>query len=276
MSNLISTHTTLPPELDSVRRRYSDIYTVVSPPRCCSTPFARVLWQHPSVAHYSHEPFEITYFRGAPLEDVAEKLHAPLSLAEIGCPAEAGASALAIKEMPYQVGDRFPELAALATAPVVFLMRDPRLSIASRMEKKVEVGDNPIFPLVETGWELLQQQIDYCRGHDISYLIVTARDFCDTPLQVFPEIFTRLGLEFSDEMITWQACRDLEIDNLEGDHSHLYWEVLGSSGLEHELDEVPSIDSFPTEGGFRDHVARALEIYDELSESPARVRPASS
>ena len=58
------------PDLREATERYSDIYVIVSPPRCSSTAFARVLWQHPSVGYYSHEPFEVTYFDGAGLDGV--------------------------------------------------------------------------------------------------------------------------------------------------------------------------------------------------------------
>ena len=107
--------------------------------------------------------------------------------------------------MPYQVGGCFHLLAALATAPLVFLVRDPRLNIASRIEKKLEVGDSPFFPLVETGWELLQTQIDYCRRHDVPHLIVTAEDFRNRPNQIFPELFSRLDLSYSPEMLSWRG-----------------------------------------------------------------------
>ena len=156
----------VPTALQEATARYDEIHVIVSPPRCSSTAFARVLWQHPSVGFYSHEPFEVTYFDGAPLDAVAAKLQLPLDLSSLNGLTDRGAG-LVIKEMPYQVGDRFSALCSMATGPVVFLLRDPRQNIASRMEKKAEVGDDPNFPNVETGWELLAKQIDQCRqaGH---------------------------------------------------------------------------------------------------------------
>ena len=264
----------LPHELDGIRDLYPKIYSIVSPPRCCSTALARVFWEHPEVAFYCHEPFEITYFRQAPLADVAAKLRAPLDVRPVATrPKAPGAGALVIKEMPYQVGPCFPHLAALSAPPIVFLLRNPRISIASRMDKKREVGDDPIFPLVETGWQLVREQVAHCDRQRIPYVIVRADDFRNRPLEVLPRLFERLGLEFVPEMIAWQSRGDLEIDNLGGDHTHLYTRVLSSSGLTPEIDGLPAMERFPIEGGFRQHVEEALEIYEELSGSPARITP---
>jgi hypothetical protein len=262
-----------PREFEAVRIRYPEIYVIVAPPRSSSTAFARVFWEHPSIGYYSHEPFETTYFRDAPLADAAATLRDPLELEDIKS-VDTGpeAEALVVKEMPYQVGTRFPILTELATAPVVFLLRDPRLNISSRMEKKTEVGDDPIFPLVETGWEMVRRQVRYCEAQEIQHLIVSSDDFRNRPLELLPQVFAKLGLDFSEEMLSWRPCEEVEIDNLEGDHAHLYATVLSSSGVYPE-EAPPPLEWFPEEGGFRDHVSRCLEIYRELLESPARLRP---
>lgn len=268
-----SSASVLPSELQEVRRRYPRIYVLVAPPRSSSTALSRVFWEHPSIAWYCHEPFEIAYFRSASLRQVADQLLEPLDLSSIkNQPADPGASSLVIKEMPYQVGEHFPLLAGLATAPLVFLLRDPRLNIASRMEKKEEVGDSPFFPQIETGWHLLERQIAHCREHEIPHVIVTAADFRGRPHELFPGLFSRLGLGFSPRMLAWRACAHVDIDNLEGDHSHLYSSVLGSTGLSPEI-EPPPLDWFPCEHGLRDHVSECMEIYRELLALPQRLRP---
>jgi len=68
------------PIFNSVLDRYEKIYVIVSPPRCSSTAFARVFWRHPTIRYYAHEPFEVTYYNDAPLEDVVDKLLDPLDL----------------------------------------------------------------------------------------------------------------------------------------------------------------------------------------------------
>ena len=257
-----------------VRKKYEAVYVIVSPPRCSSTAFARVFWEHPTVHHYSHEPFEVTYYRGEKLHRVVEKLKQPLDLRLINnLPADEPAQALVIKEMPYQMGRHFPILTMLATGPLVFIIRDPRLNIASRMEKKVEGGASPFYPQIESGWDLIAGQMRWCRERGVPYMIVDATDFRNAPERVFPQIFERLGLSFVPEMLTWKPYADVDLDNLEGAHRHLYQRVLESRGLEPANEPVPSADSFPTENGFREHVAHCLEIYAALRDDEARIRP---
>ena len=140
------------------------------------------------------------------------------------------------------------------------------------MAKKMEVGDNPLFPLVETGWQLIADQIKYCNEHGIPYLIVDAKDFRNQPVVIFKQVFERLMLPFEEEMLSWISRPDVDIDNLDGDHHHLYQEVLSSTGLLADTDAIPSLDSFPTENGYHDHVRQCLRIYERLQASSARIR----
>jgi hypothetical protein len=268
--------TTLPKEFAKYRQRHERIYVIVSPPRCSSTAFARVFWEQPSVRYYFHEPFETTYYMGEGLPEVMAKLDAPLDLTTIKhFTADPDAHELVIKEMPYQVGDRFPLLAALATKPLIFLMRDPRRNIDSRRRKKIEVGDDPVYPFVESGWDLLAKQIDHCSAEGIDHLLVDSGDFRSRPAAVFPQILGRFGLPYSDECLRWQVCEQVELDNLGGKHRHLYGEVLASDGLKPDTSQTPPLDSFPQEDGVRDHVAHCLEVYERLQHSSQRVLPAS-
>ncbi len=268
--------TQLPRSLAAVVERYSEVYTIVSPPRCSSTALARVFWEQRSVRYYRHEPFETTYYSGESLADVERKLAAPLDLRSLkNIPAAADGRALVIKEMPYQVGENFPLLAAMATRPVVFLMRDPRLSIASRMRKKQEVGDSPLFPHIESGWDLWRRQIEWCRQEGVEHHLIDSTDFRNRPLEVLPELFGSLRLPFEASLLAWRACPEVELDNLGGRHRHLYRAVLSSSGIQPELSEIPPLDFFPTEEGWRDHVEHCLAIYRGMSDSAARIRPVS-
>jgi len=262
--------------IERIRGRYSSIFAIVSPPRCSSTAFARVFWEHSAVGFYCHEPFEVTYYQDQGVEQVLDKLEQPLDLAPIkrAQTQEAG-GALVIKEMPYQVGPRFPMLTALADQPIIFLMRDPRLNIASRMAKKREVGDSPIFPAIESGWELLSRQIAWCRAEGIAHLLVDSRDYRNQPHEIFPQLFDRLGLDFDPGLLEWRTCPEVELDNLGGEHRHLYREVLASTGVRPDTVPIPDLESFPEENGWREHVARCVAIYEQLAGLDVRLRPAS-
>ena len=252
---------------------YPAIHVIVSPPRGSSTAFSRVFWEHPSVRYYCHEPFEVTYYESQGLDAVMEKLLSPLDLAPIkNHSTNTVGNNLVIKEMPYQVGPHFPILAALAKPPIMFLIRDPRLNIYSRIQKKLEVGDSPYFPLIETGWELINKQIQYCKANQIPYLIADSTDFRNAPAAIFPKIFKQFGLDFTDHMLSWKSCEDVNLDNLEGKHKHLYEKVLSSKGLNPGSEPVPSIDAFPEEHGIRAHVNTCLQIYQALLNDDNRVK----
>lgn len=260
------------PRFASLLQKHSNIYVVVSPPRCSSTVLARVFWEHPSIRYYSHEPFETLYYLGEDLDSVFSTLEHPLDLQDIKMnQSVAHGDSLIIKEMPYQVGEHFPLLASLTTEPVIFLMRDPRLNIASRMAKKREVGDNPLFPLVESGWDLLSRQVRWCQQQEVPYVIVDATDFRNHPVNVFEHLFAKLHLDFSEQMLTWRSHHDVDIDNLEGQHRHLYRRALHSTTVEPALEPIPAIKDFPRENGFRKHVVHCLKIYETLCGDSARI-----
>lgn len=263
----------VPDAFASMMDKYAEIYVIVSPPRCSSTAFSRVFWEQPSVGYYSHEPFETTYFMGKGLDDVAARLNDPIDLHHVKKKATGNQGySLVIKEMPYQVGPHFPLLTQIATKPIIFLMRDPRLNITSRMNKKREVGASPFFPLIETGWELLAAQIKQCEEQQIPHMIVDAADFRNNPEAIFRQVFARQQLPFVSESVTWRPSNGkVNLDNLDGEHAHLYDHVLQSKGMEPDTGPIPSLDSFPENNGFRAHVAQCLQIYGELKNSPVRI-----
>ena len=163
--------------LVGLREKHSEIYVLVSPPRCCSTLVARVFWEHPAIRYYSHEPFEETYYDGAGIETALAGLERPADLARVAKQPKADAcDGLIIKEMPYQAGENFDYLATLATRPVIFLIRDPRLSISSRRMMKVQGGESADYPHLESGWHLLTDQINRCRKRNVPFVIVDTTD----------------------------------------------------------------------------------------------------
>jgi hypothetical protein len=251
--------------LDAVRERHGDVFAIVAPPRTASTALARILWNHPSVGFYSHEPFEPTWYRGAGAEVAAELLESasPVAALDPSRTAPAG-RALVVKEMTFQVGDRFPLLAGLATRPIVFVIRDPRLSIASRMEVLRRSGRPEVFPLRESGWDDLMRQLDYVRGEGIPHVVVDSRDLRAAPATVVPPLLERLGLSYSPQLLTWGSSPATGLSALSGEGDPFYQRVLASGGIEAPTEQIPPLDSFPEAGGFRDHVAACLAHYEEL------------
>jgi hypothetical protein len=249
----------------NLKKLYENIYVIISPPRCSSTAFSRVFWEQPSIKYYSHEPFEVTYFEGAGLNEVVEKLKNPLDLHPIKKNQYSHQSTgLVIKEMPYQVGSDYELLISLSNHPIMFLIRDPRLNILSRIQKKIEAGQDPEFPLIETGWELIVEQVRYCQVQEIPYLVVDSTEFRNCPDDVFAQIFEEIDLPFSPEMLSWQSTPNVNLDNLEGHHSHLYRRVLESTGIEPAIERIPHHSEIPERDGFRAHLNKCMEIYKAL------------
>lgn len=248
--------------LDAVRARHGEVYLLVGPPRTASTAVSRILWNHEAVGFYSHEPFEPAWYERAPVERAAELLEEPDPVASLG--GRGAGRALVVKEMTFQVGDAFPLLASLATRPIVFLIRDPRLTIASRMKVLRRSGRPEAFPLRESGWEDLARQLAFVRREGIDHVVVDSSDLRRSPDTVVPELLDRLGLSFSPDLLTWESSAATGLSAVSGAEDPFYQRVLGSTGLEAPAEEVPDLVHFPAEAGFRDHVAECVERYEAL------------
>jgi hypothetical protein len=273
--------------LQRVRERHGEVLVIVSPPRTASTALARILWNHPDVGFYSHEPFEPTYYRDAPLDAAADLLDAATPIAELNparaasqvpqddpstqpappsgeAASSAAGTALVVKEMTFQVGDAFPLLAELATRPIVFLVRDPRLSIASRMRVLERAGRPAVFPLRESGWDDLERQLDHVRREGVDHLIVDSTQLRAVPTRIAPGILERLGLTYAPELLTWKSSTATGLSAVSGAADPFYQHVLASGGLEAPVEVLPSLSDFPDQNGFRAHVAECMTRYEAL------------
>lgn len=253
------------------QRRPEDTYVVLSPPRASSTAFTRVLWNNPMIAHYVHEPFEDAYFRSVSARRPWRELAEPIPLHGLGEP-KLG-DAVLVKEITFQADGRLPELLAATEAPVVFLIRDPRLTIRSRQIVKEKSGQDTLFPLRETGWHSIEEQVAYCADAGRPYLIVDAADFRAAPEPVFGRVHEALGLPFDERHLSWKPMPHLRLSNHRSEAvDHFFTRVLNTTGIEPPTEPIPGLDRFTTESGLRGHVAEALEIYRRLRDDPNRVR----
>jgi hypothetical protein len=249
--------------LARVRERHGEVLAIVAPPRTASTALARILWNHAQVGFYAHEPFEPTWYRDAGVEVAAELLESPSPVGELGGTATDG-TALVVKEMTFQVGDAFPLLAELATRPIVFLIRDPRLSIASRMEVLRRSGRPELFPLRESGWDDLERQLDFVHAAGLPHLVVDSRDLRSAPESVVPPILDALGLDFSPELLSWKPSSATGLSAVSGPADPFYQRVLESGGIEAPRESPLPLDAFPETDGFRAHVAECVRRYEAV------------
>jgi hypothetical protein len=255
-------HAGVAPQLAGVRERHGDVHAIVAPPRTASTALARILWNHEQVGFYSHEPFEATWYEGATAERAVALLTQPEPVAELG--GRGSGRALVVKEMTFQVGDAFPLLAGLATQPIVFLIRDPRLCIASRMRVLEASGRPQVFPLRESGWDDLARQLEYVRREGIEHVVVDSGDLRADPEAVAPPLLARLGLAWSPSLVRWSASGATGLSSVSGADDPFYQQVLESRGLEPDTERMPELDEFPADDGFRDHVEACVAQYEAL------------
>lgn len=240
--------------LESVCSRYEEIYLIVSPPRCSSTALARVFLEHPAIGAYCHEPFDRLYYGHEGAESVISSLNRPLQVSD--------ERRLVIKEMSFQIGKHFGEFRRLTNSPIVFLLRDPRLSIASRMSKRTEGGQNPEFHSEESGWQSLAEQVSCCREIGVPYLVVDSSDIRNYPDSVLEGLFAKLGLEYNSRLLDWAPLNVERFGGLDGAQDHWYRRVIESCKLEPANENVPDIKSFPFV--MRQVVEDAFQIYETL------------
>jgi hypothetical protein len=246
-----------------LHERHGEVYVVIGPPRTASTAISRILWNHPAVGWYAHEPFEPTWYEGAGVERAEELLATPEAVAALG--GRGRGRALVVKEMTFQVGDAFPLLAELATRPLVFLIRDPRLTIASRMKVLRRAGRPELFPLRESGWEDLARQLAHVRREGIPHVVVDSSDLRHVPEKLAPALLESLGLAFTPDLLAWRSSEATGLSAVSGTDDPFYRRVLDSQGIEPPTEQVPDLADFPTP--LRAHVAECLAQYEELRRS---------
>lgn len=257
--------------LAQIAKEYQDIYILLAPPRSASTAIARAFWQHPKILAYCHEPFDVAYRRHFQLRDIPLSFRQAIQTSTAMQDDIDERDSLFIKEMTFQVGPYFPLLFSLTKQPLLFVIRNPLLSIASRMRKLQEGEQNALFPFIEMGWSDLLQQVTYCWEHHIPYIIVDSNDFRANPQAMTLVICERLGLRFVTKMLTWRPLTEKSLGNLGGEQDHWYQRVLTSTGVQPATEEVPSLSAFPEAEGFRKCIEICLNIYHSLLKDENRL-----
>ncbi|MFF2777356.1 hypothetical protein ACFVU3_20890 [Streptomyces sp. NPDC058052] len=189
---------------------------------------------------------------------------------------------LLIKDMTFQVDEEsFGLLRELATAPILFSFRDPRLTLHSRLRKVRELGRGNTFPPFESGWYSFRDQMAACEENGVDYVIVDTTELRTDPAPVLRAIYERLGLTFSDSVVSWEPRSHLhlcapEVGALMSDARRegdpFFRRVLGSSGIQ-PADEVDlvAVEKELAEVGLAAHLAECTEIYEQALENPHRV-----
>jgi hypothetical protein len=264
---------------------YETRLALISPPRTGSTAVARLLWQHPSVTHHCHEPFEASYWGDQGPESVEGVLRNPMAVASgerIALADVERGSGLLMKEMSFQLSQaQFAQLIGLATAPPIFVICDPRLSTTSRLRIVRELNGAQTFPPFESGWQSLREQVELCRARDIPYVLVDSDDLRADPAGVTAALMSAAGLPQAGGLENWSPRPGLqlvspEVGALMSDarkaDDPFYRKVLGSSGIQ-PRGEVSweREEAAIAAAGIQDDVTKWRHWYEEMRADPALI-----
>ena len=186
---------------------------LISPPRTGSTPVARILWEAGKFSHHCHEPFEARYWGGRPMEH--HVLRNPMSVSS-GQRENVNlihhASGVMIKEMTFQMKiSDFAMLINLSNLPIVFTMRDPRLSTVSRLKIVAELSGETTFPAEHSGWTALAEQVEYCDKALIPYVVIDTEFLRVRPADLVPKLLQKLGFSQTNISTSWASRPDLRL-----------------------------------------------------------------
>jgi hypothetical protein len=270
-----------------IEKMFDDVehspYIIFAPPRSCSTMIAQVLTGNTGIQdQHVHEP----------CDKYAHKGFSKLSIVTSIGDKLIGSKPALIKEMTFQVGTGalFKKFVARCKKPI-FLIRDPRLCIESRIRMILEGlisskefdGDKTMlqeairikeysgldeilasrFPIRHTGWGALEEQIQYCVDSKIKYIVVDS-----TRLRAEPELATRrlcldLGLDFEEDMLSWDGGRDTSKGFGDLSEQSLWYErVASSTRVERPTEKILDIKRFPEY--FRTHIEKYISFYNKL------------
>src|SRR6185369_12464641 len=99
---------------------------------------------------------------------------------------------------------------------LVFLIRDPRLTAASRMEVLRRSGRPPLFPLRESGWEDLARHLAHVRREGIPHVVLDSSDLRRAPEAIVPPLLELLGLDFRPELLSWRSSEATGLSAVSG------------------------------------------------------------
>lgn len=120
---------------DTLSSRDVHLKFLISPSRTGSTMLAASLSRSPSVSAYSHEPFVRLGYYGEEADSGYRSI-----LDAISGNTEADGSSVVVKDMSHWIGGQheYKRLFTLTDAPVLFLTRNPVLSVESRLRKVIQ------------------------------------------------------------------------------------------------------------------------------------------
>lgn len=257
---------------DKIVNRFSeDVHIILGPARSGTTMLAMALTGSSGVGYYAHEPFETMYYekddKSIGYERMSQAL--PINMLRI----EKGRSRsdrLLVKEMTFQIHSIYEEFISLSQYPIIFHVRNPLITMESRLRMKKLMGLNPHFPLYETGWTHIFEQIETCQKIRKDYIIADMDDLLEYPGRVTKEICQRSNLPWSAELLQWNLYQETNFDPM-GHHSKLYEKVIASKGIQKKRNREITLENFNDRPDVQNYLAITLEKYQQLLSDPHKI-----
>ncbi len=261
-------------------------YVICSPPRSASTVVARCLHNHSSVFSYIHEPCGEYYHEKGGIVSIIEnmKKRKPEPLSTL------------IKDISFQIGieDVGKAFFEHATLPLIFLLRNPKLTVESKIRRICwdmingnSLPDNEVSLLEDalehhdyrhinaffnykyltpeqTGWGHLYKQVLYCLENKIEFILFETDKMRAAPKEALTNLCESLGMKYEDTVINWK-------NEPFPDHGILpeqkwFSRISSSVTIQPPTEKAISLDNFP-ERLIR-HIEKDIGLYKELADYP--------
>jgi len=117
------------------------IYIIIAPPRTNSSLVEHVMGNSPDIGHECHEPFLMAGHDNFDPDHGYQQIYESIGGQQFERSNEK--TGVVVKEMSHWIGknDEYKRLVELATGPVIILIRDPLLSVESRIRRVLTTMD---------------------------------------------------------------------------------------------------------------------------------------
>lgn len=213
-----------------IDRGQANIRLILAPPRTGSTLVEALLSQNDGIQASCHEPFVMLGYYGEDSKDGYRRLIEAIekNKSEMNAPIT-----LLVKEMSHwlAVKREFEKLLPLVSDPVLFLIRNPLLSMESRIKKVLQVWEMKEKPAlidwlrsspfsveqgsIRTDLELQRRMLDkFAQSHGIrDWESLLKKQFAEQDYRMFEDLLD-IGNLFPLENAGWRGLRD-EMEYLE-------------------------------------------------------------
>lgn len=241
---------------------YSQVCIIVSTPRSCSTALAKALCNHKYATHYYHEPFD-TFYRNKSLTQFKKNIDDPIAINSLTSSEWVKKYAI-VKEMSFQVENHFQLLATATKLPIIFLIRDPRAAIHSRLK----LMGSTTFPFCESGWDDIMKQIHFCQSNEVDYIICDGSYLRSKPKKVLSSLCQRLEMPFLNSMLDWSFTLNQRLGHIWGAQASWYFEVQNSSHFSKESSGVVALNQITSDHRMQNHIQHCFNCYNKLLKDP--------